>query len=337
MANIFTHVKKIEVSAMINIAIAGFGIVGSASYDLTVSNAAQIEKKAGDKVRVKKIVDILDFSSHPAHDLFTKNFDDVMNDPSISVLIETIGGTRFAYDFTKRALARGKSVVTSNKELVAAHGPELVEIGEKNGATYLFEASVGGGVPIIRPIKQCLAANEITEIYGILNGTCNYILTRMRDGKEFSEALKEAQEKGYAEKDPSDDIGGVDPGRKMSILSWTAFGKTIEESKIVRKGISDITPEDIKKAAAAGNVIKLIGRVRKEGDDIRCTVSPELIPTSDPLAMVDGVYNAIVVRGNFIGDVTFYGQGAGGRATASAIIGDVIEIAKNIVASRKHA
>ncbi|MCL2031729.1 MAG: homoserine dehydrogenase [Methanomassiliicoccaceae archaeon] len=323
---------------MINIAIIGFGIVGSAAYEVAVQNAGLIEKRVGDSVKVKKIVDILDFENHPAPELLTKNFDDVMNDPTISIVIETIGGVRHAYEFTKKALMGGKSVVTSNKELVAMHGVELTEIAKKNNISYLFEASVGGGIPIIRPLKQCLAANEITEIYGILNGTSNYILTMMREeGKPFAEALKEAQAKGYAENNPTADIEGHDAGRKISILSWVAFGQTVDSEKIDRTGISNITSDDMEKAKAAGCVIKLIGRAKLINGKAHCTVAPELIPLSDPLAIVDGVYNAIVVRGNFIGDAMFYGHGAGGRATSSAVMGDVIEIARGIVASRKRA
>ena len=323
---------------MINIAIIGFGIVGSAAYDVTIQNAGLIEKRVGDSIKVKKIVDILEFKGHPAQGLITKNFDDVMNDPTISIVIESIGGVRHAYDFTKRALMGGKSVVTSNKELVATHGQELTDIAKKNKCSYLFEASVGGGIPIIRPLKQCLAANEFDEIFGILNGTTNYILTKMREeGKPFADVLKEAQEKGYAEQNPAADIEGYDTCRKISILSWVAFGKSVDVEKIDRKGISDITAEDIKKAKAAGGAIKLIGRAKMVNGEVHCTVAPEIIPFGDPLSIVDGVYNAIVVRGNFIGDAMFYGQGAGGKATASAVIGDVIEIARNIVASCKCA
>jgi homoserine dehydrogenase len=253
------------------------------------------------------------------------------------MIIETIGGTRFAYEFTKRALAGGKSVVTSNKELVAMHGIELEEIAKKNNAVYMYEASVGGGVPIIRPLKQCLAANEIEEIYGIVNGTTNYILTTMRDqGKTFAQALKEAQDNGYAERDPTDDIEGRDILRKIRILSRIAFGKDIEDENVKMKGVGNVTAEDVKKAKEAGCAIKLIGRIKLVNDKVHCTISPELIPLGNPLALVDGVYNAIVVKGNFVGDVTFCGKGAGGRATASAVIGDVIEIARNIVASRKR-
>ena len=322
---------------MINIAIIGNGIVGSATYDLSIQNAGLIEKKVGDSIRVKKIVDILDFPNHPEPELLTKSFDDVMNDPAISIVVETIGGVRAAYEFTKRALAGGKSVVTSNKELVATHGLELTDIAKKNNAVYLFEASVGGGVPIIRPLKQCLAANDFCEIYGILNGTTNYILTMMRDeGKTFDEALKEAQAKGYAENNPTADIEGHDTARKIAILAWTVSGTLVDIEKIKMKGISDITAEDIEKAKADGCAIKLIGRAKLADGKVQCSVAPERIPLSDPMALVDDVYNAIVVKGNFIGDVMFYGQGAGGKATASAVMSDVIEIARSMVASRVH-
>ncbi|MCL2317531.1 MAG: homoserine dehydrogenase [Methanomassiliicoccaceae archaeon] len=320
---------------MINIAIIGFGVVGSATYYVATQNAGLIEKRVGDSVKVKKIVDILDFKDHPAPELLTKNFDDVMNDPSISIVIETIGGLKPAYQFTKAALMGGKNVVTSNKELVATHGLELTEIARQKGVQYLFEASVGGGIPIIRPLKQCLAANDIDEVYGILNGTTNYILSMMKEGKSFDAALKEAQNKGYAERDPSADVNGYDTSRKISILSWVAFGQLVPGDKVKVKGISDITSEDIKKAKAAGCVIKLIGRAKLIKGEVHCTVAPELVPVNDPLAIVDGVYNAIVVRGNFVGDVMFYGQGAGGRATSSAVMSDVIELARGIVASRK--
>jgi len=336
MANAFRHIEKIEVDLMINIAILGFGIVGSGTYDLTVENADLIERKVGVPVRVKKIVDILDFSKHPAGKLVTKNFDDVRNDPSISIVIETIGGTRVAYEFTKAALLAGKNVVTSNKALVSEHGIELIEIAKKNNVQYLFEASVGGGIPIIRPLKQCLAANEIEEIYGVLNGTTNYILTRMRDaGILFADALKEAQAKGYAEKDPADDINGADAARKINILSWVAFGELVDYEKIQRKGVGDITPEDIKKAKADGVVIKMVARAKKVNGKIQCSVEPLRVPLGSPFALVDGVQNAIIVRGNFVGEVMFYGPGAGGRATASAVVSDVIELARKIVAHKR--
>ena len=328
----------IEVEIMINIAILGFGVVGSGTYYNAVENAELIEKRVGDSIRVKKIVDILDFPNHPAPELLTKDFNEVMKDPSISIVVETIGGVRVAYDFTKAALMGGKSVVTSNKELVAKHGVELTEIAKKNNVKYLFEASVGGGIPIIRPLKQCLAANDITEIYGILNGTSNYILTKMRkDGMSFDAALKEAQAKGYAENNPAADIEGHDTKRKICILAWVASGTMIDSEDIPTKGITEITKKDMEKAKAAGCVIKLIGRAKLTGGKVECSVGPELISLSEPLALVDDVFNAIVVEGNFVGTTMFYGHGAGSRATASAVMGDVMEIARGIVAHRKHA
>ncbi|MCL2712417.1 MAG: homoserine dehydrogenase [Methanomassiliicoccaceae archaeon] len=321
---------------MINIAIIGFGVVGSATYETTVENAKLIEKRVGDTVKVKKIVDIRDFDDHPAKGLLTKNFEDVVNDRTISIAVESIGGLRPAFEFTKALLMSGKSVVTSNKELVATHGLELADIASRNNVSYLFEASVGGGIPIIRPLKQCLAVNEFTEIIGILNGTTNYILTKMREeGSSFADALKDAQEKGYAELNPAADVEGYDTCRKLSILCWTAFGKLVDIEKFDRKGISGITAEDITKAKAAGCVIKLVGRAKMVNGEVKCSVAPEIIPLGGPLAIADGVDNVIIVRGNFIGETTFYGPGAGGRATASAVMSDVIEIARSIVSHRR--
>ena len=328
----------IEVGIMINIAILGFGVVGSGTYYNATENAKLIEKRVGDSIKVKKIVDILDFPDHPAPELLTKDFNEVMKDPSISIVVETIGGVRVAYDFTKAALMGGKSVVTSNKELVAKHGIELTGIAKKNKVSYLFEASVGGGIPIIHPLKQCLAANNITDIYGILNGTSNYILTKMsKDGMSFDAALKEAQAKGYAENNPAADIEGHDTARKISILAWVASGTMIDSENIPTKGITEITAKDMEKAKAAGCVIKLIGRAKLADGKVECSVGPELIPLSEPLAIVDGVFNAIAVEGNFVGKTMFYGEGAGSRATASAVMSDVMEIARGIVAHRKPA
>jgi homoserine dehydrogenase len=329
---------RTKVSMMINIAIIGFGVVGSATYEVTVQNAKIIEERAGDTIKVKRIVDIRDFDDHPARHLLTKNIEDVVNDKEISMAVESIGGLRPAFDFTKALLMSGKSVITSNKELVAMHGLELAEIAKQNKVSYLFEASVGGGIPIIRPIKQCLAANNINEIVGILNGTTNYILTKMREeGIPFADALKDAQEKGYAELNPSADVDGYDTCRKLSILCWMAFGKLVEVEKFDRKGIGDITAEDIEKAKAAGSVIKLVGRAKLVDGEIRCSVAPETIPVGDPLAIAEGVYNTIIVRGDNIGEAMFYGPGAGGKATASAVMGDVIEIARKMVSSRRRA
>ena len=313
-----------------NIAILGFGIVGSGVYEV----ALQCNKG----INVKSILDIRDFSGHPAGELFVDNYDQILSDTSISTVVETIGGLTPAYQYTKAGLENGKNVVTSNKELVAMHGAELSEIAAKNGVCYLFEASVGGGVPIIRPLQQCLAANQITEIYGILNGTTNYILTKMfKDGGLFDDALAEAQEKGYAEQNPSADVEGHDTCRKIAILSSLAFGKNISCDSIPTKGITSITKDDIHMADASGHVIKLIGHAKIVDGEVRCKVEPMPIPKSSPLANVDGVFNGIMIHGEPVGDVMFYGRGAGKLPTASAILADVLDIAGRIERRGKYA
>ena len=304
-----------------NIAILGFGIVGSGVYEV----AMRIKKG----INVKSILDIKDFSHHPARKLFAKSYDDILKDPSINVVVEAMGGLDPAYKYTKAALECGKSVVTSNKEVVAAHGPELLTIAAKNNVSYLFEASVGGGVPIIRPLQQCLAANEITEIYGILNGTTNYILTKMiKEGNSFDDALAEAQEKGYAESNPANDVDGLDTCRKIAILSTLAFGQNITCDKIPTKGIAAITKDDVKAAESSGCVIKLIGHAKLVDGEVHCKVEPMPIPKNSPLANVDDVFNGIMVHGDPVGDVMFYGRGAGKLPTASAVIADILCIAK---------
>jgi homoserine dehydrogenase len=279
---------------------------------------------------VKWILDIRDFADSPDKDVLTKNADDVFCDDSVSIVVETIGGAKIAYEFTKRALKAGKSVVTSNKELVATHGPELLELARDNGVSYLFEASVGGGIPIIRPLNQCLAANEILGITGILNGTTNYILTQMRkEGMDFDVALKGAQQNGYAEQNPTADIEGHDACRKIAILSSIAYNEFVDCNNIYTEGITKISLIDMKYAEALCGVIKLIAISRKEGDKIMARVSPAIILKDHPLSNVEDVFNAIVVKGNAIGDAMFYGRGAGKLPTASAVVADVIDIAKH--------
>ena len=303
-----------------NIAILGFGVVGSGVYEV----AMQCNKG----INVKSILDIRDFNGHPAGELFVDNYDEILNDSSIDTVVETIGGIDPAYQYTKAALEHGKNVVSSNKELVATHGAKLQEIASQNGVCYLFEASVGGGVPIIRPLQQCLAANQITEIYGILNGTTNYILTKMfKEGERFDDALAEAQEKGYAEQNPSADVDGHDTCRKIAILSSLAFGKNISCDAIPTKGITTITEDDIFMAEASDCVIKLIGHAKLVDGEVQCKVEPMPIPKSSPLANVDGVFNGIMVHGEPVGEVMFYGRGAGKLPTASAVLADVIDIA----------
>ena len=321
---------------MIYAAILGFGTVGSGVAEVMHVNAGQIARSAAEEIRVKYILDVRDFPDSPYKDLFVKDFAQIEQDPQVRVVVETIGGTGVAYDFTKRALAAGKSVVTSNKALVAKHGYELLSLAKSKNVNYLFEASVGGGVPIIRPLSQCLAANQIPEICGILNGTTNYILTQMiQKGDSFDAALKQAQEKGYAERDPSDDINGADACRKICILASLTFGHHVYPEQVPTEGITGVTNADVENAARAGCRVKLLGRAVQQPDGrVAAYVAPHLVPESQLLSDVDGVFNGILVRGNAIGDVIFYGQGAGKLPTASAVVADVIDAAKHLGARK---
>lgn len=317
---------------MINVAVLGYGVVGSGVVEVIKKNRLSIAQKAGDEIRVKKILDIRDFSDSPDKDLLTKNAEEVFGDPEIDVVVETIGGAKIAYDFTKRAILLGKHVVTSNKELVATHGPELLLLAKENRVNYLFEASVGGGIPIIRPLYQCLAANEINGITGILNGTTNYILTQMkRAGKDFAEALKEAQQNGYAEADPTADIEGHDACRKIAILSSIAYNEFVDYKNIYTEGITKLSLTDMQYAEAMDSVIKLIALSRKlENGKIVARVTPAMVSNSHPIANVEDVFNAIVVKGDAIGEAMFYGRGAGKLPTASAVVADIIDIVKHM-------
>ncbi|MBQ3054548.1 MAG: homoserine dehydrogenase [Oscillospiraceae bacterium] len=308
-------------------AVLGYGTVGSGVVEVIETNAELIAKNTGDEVKVKYIVDIRDFSADPHADLFVKDFAVVEADPEVNVVVETIGGLRPAYDFTKRALLAGKSVVTSNKELVATHGAELLKIARERGVNYFFEASVGGGIPIIRPMCQCLAANRIDEVFGILNGTTNYILNRMiEDGLTFEAALSEAQEKGYAERNPAADVEGYDACRKICILSALAFGRHVYPESVETDGITKITLEDVAYAESGDMVIKLLGRAKRADDGkIFAFVGPHLVPKAELIANVNGVFNSVMVRGNAVGDTMFYGRGAGKLPTASAVVADVID------------
>ena len=312
---------------MAKIAIMGFGTVGAGVAEVARRNGDIIAQRLGEEVYVKYILDVRDFAGSPYADRMIKDFSIIENDPEVEVVVESIGGAKVALDFTRRALLAGKHVVTSNKELVATHGRELLEIAREKNVNYLFEASVGGGIPVLRPLFQCLAGNQIEEICGILNGTTNYILTRMvKGGISFADALKEAQAKGYAEKDPTADVEGIDAGRKICILSDLAWGKEVAPSSISMEGISSIHLKDVDIAAAAGYRIKLLGRaLRLEGGKQAAYVAPHLVPESCPIATVDDVFNAIMIRGNAVGDVMFYGRGAGDLPTASAVMGDVID------------
>ena len=317
---------------MVNVAILGFGVVGSGVAEVLATNGSHIDKKVDDLIRLKYILDVRDFPDSPFADQVIHDFSIIENDPEVNIVVETIGGAKVALDFTRRALMAGKSVVTSNKELVAEHGCELLKLAQEKGVSYLFEASVGGGIPIIRPLNQCLAANEIEEICGILNGTTNYILTRMiRAGLSFDAALKEAQANGYAEADPTADIEGHDACRKICILASLAFGRHIYPRQVPTEGITAVTLADVAYADSCGKKIKLLGRAIRQDDGRVCAyVAPHLVDGEDPLAGVEDVFNAITVKGNAIGEVMFYGRGAGKLPTASAVVADVIDIAKDV-------
>ena len=297
---------------MANFAIMGFGTVGSGVAEVLRMNGASIAEKLGERLTLKYILDVRDLSASPYASLVVKDFALLESDPELDVVVESIGGAKVAYEFTRRALLAGKHVVTSNKELVAAHGRELLEIARDKNVNYLFEASVGGGIPVLRPLFQCLAGNQIEEVVGILNGTTNYILTRMvKGGVPFDEALKEAQAKGYAEQNPAADIEGLDAGRKICILSDLAWGKEVLPENISTQGISAIDLQDAAIASGAGYRIKLLGRAMKLADGRQAAfVAPHLVPESSPLASVDDVFNAIMIRGNAVGDVMFYGRGS---------------------------
>ena len=316
---------------MAKIAILGFGTVGGGVLEVLRRNAASVSRRAGQPVEVKYILDIRDFSNHPDAALFVDNIDTILADPEIKVVVETIGGTKFAYPYVRKALESGRSVVTSNKEMVATYGAELLALAREHKVAFLFEASVGGGTPIITPMHQCLAANVISQVQGIVNGTTNFMLTKMaREEMGFEDALKIAQQLGYAEtKDPGDDVDGPDACRKIAILASIAFGHHFYPKNIPTRGIRGITVADIAAAARLDCVIKLIAWAKRdETGRVTAAVEPMLVPKSNQLASVDDVFNAVLVRGDMLGDVVFYGKGAGKLPTASAVVADVIDALK---------
>ncbi len=317
---------------MAKIAILGFGTVGGGVLEVLRRNAASVSRRAGQPVEVKYILDIRDFSNHPDAALFVQSIDTILADPEIKVVVETIGGTKFAYPYVRKALESGRSVVTSNKEMVATYGAELLALAREHKVAFLFEASVGGGTPIITPMHQCLAANVISQVQGIVNGTTNFMLTKMaREEMGFEDALKIAQQLGYAEtKDPGDDVDGPDACRKIAILASIAFGHHFYPKNIPTRGIRGITVADIAAAARLDCVIKLIAWAKRdETGRVTAAVEPMLVPKSNQLASVDDVFNAVLVKGDMLGDVVFYGKGAGKLPTASAVVADVIDALKN--------
>ncbi|NLK97618.1 MAG: homoserine dehydrogenase [Epulopiscium sp.] len=316
---------------MINIAVLGYGTVGSGVVEVIQTNQSSIDKKAGKHINIKYVLDLRKFPGDPIEEILTDNVEDILNDDEVKIIVEVMGGVEPAYTYVKRALLSGKSVVTSNKELVAKHGAELLEIAKGKNINFLFEASVGGGIPIIRPLNQSLTADEIYEITGILNGTTNYILSKMADeGRNFEDVLKEAQSKGYAERDPRADVEGYDACRKIAILSSLAFGMQVDYEDIYTEGITKITKKDMEYAEKLGCSIKLLATSKKINHRIFARVSPVMIDKDHPLATVNGVFNAIFIKGNVIGDVMFYGKGAGKLPTASAVVADVVDAVKHL-------
>ena len=312
---------------MKSIAILGFGVVGCGVAEVIEMNKERIASRLGEELRVKKILDIREFPDSPFASLVTNKKEEVFDDPEITVVVETIGGARIAYEYTKMALSSGKTVVTSNKELVSTHGVELMQLAHANHCNYIFEAAVGGGIPIIRPMHRCLAGNKVERIAGIVNGTTNYILSQMAEnGSDFDAALKEAQSMGYAEQNPSADVDGIDAQRKIAILSTIALdGAYVDPTKLFTVGITAITTKDMEYAKEMNASIKLLAIFENGENGAFAYVAPHLVSKSHPLACANDVFNAIMVTGNAVGDVMFYGQGAGKLATASAVVGDVMD------------
>lgn len=316
---------------MIKVAIFGYGTVGSGVFEVLNKNSETIQKKLGNELEVKYVLDLRDFENDPVQDVLVHDVEVILNDPEVAIICETMGGVKPAYDFTKRALENGKSVCTSNKELVEKHGAELIKVAKAHNCSYLFEASVGGGIPIIRPLITSLAQEEIESITGILNGTTNYILTKMElEGADFDTVLKRAQEKGYAEANPEADVCGYDAGRKIAILTSLAYGKNVDFADIYTEGITAITKADFAYAKQLGATIKLFAKsVHKDGK-YYAMVAPFVVASENPLSSVKNVFNAILVKGNMVADTMYYGKGAGKLATASAVVADVLDCAKHL-------
>ena len=316
---------------MVNVAVLGYGTVGSGVYDVLNKNKESIARKVGDEVNVKYVLDLREFPNDPVNDVLVHDFDVIVNDPEVDIVAEAMGGLNPAYTFAKRTLEAGKNYCTSNKELVAKYGPELIALAKKMNKNFLFEASVGGGIPIIRPLNHSLTSDVLNEITGILNGTTNFILTKMdKEGASFDEVLKEAQALGYAEKDPTADVEGYDACRKIAILTSLAYEKYVDFEDIYTEGITKITDTDFKYAAKMGLSIKLFGKSKRVDGKYFAMVAPFMISTESPLYSVNGVLNGILVNGDVLGDIMFYGSGAGKYPTASAVVADIVEEAKNL-------
>ena len=316
---------------MINIAVLGYGTIGSGVVEVLNTNGDSIAKRAGDQINIKYVLDLREFPGDPVMEMLVHDVNIILDDPDIKIICEVMGGVEPAFTFVKSALLKGKSVVTSNKELVAKHGAELLKIAKERNLNFLFEASVGGGIPIIRPLNQSLTADEIVEITGILNGTTNYILSKMsEEGLGFEDALADAQKLGYAERNPAADVEGHDACRKIAILSSLAFGMQVDYEDIYTEGITKITDIDIRYAKALDAKVKLFATSIRKDDSVYAMVAPTMIKSNHPLYSVNDVFNGIFVRGNVIGDVMFYGSGAGKLPTASAVVADIVDAAKHL-------
>ena len=316
---------------MIKIAVLGYGTVGSGVVEVIRTNHESINKRAGEEIQIKYVLDLREFPDDPVQEILVHDYEQIINDPEVEIVVEVMGGTGAAYNFVKRALEAGKCVCTSNKALVAKYGPELMDIAREKGINFLFEASCGGGIPIIRALNSSLTADEIDELTGILNGTTNYMLDKMNtEGVDFDTVLKEAQAKGYAEADPTADVEGQDACRKIAILSSLAYGKFLNYEDVYTEGITKITPEDMEYAREMGRSIKLLGTSRRIGNGFYAVVAPFLVGQDNPLYSVNGVFNSIFVHGNMLGDAMFYGSGAGKLPTASAVVADVIDATKHL-------
>ena len=317
---------------MVNIAVMGYGTVGSGVVEVVNTNGARINQRIGDELNIKYVLDLRDFPEDPVQEKIVHDFETIINDDEIKIVVEVMGGIEPAYTFVKRCLQAGNSVATSNKALVAKHGAELLSIAEENNINFLFEASVGGGIPIIRPLNSSLTADEIEEITGILNGTTNYMLTKMfYEGADYDTVLKEAQANGYAERNPEADVEGYDACRKIAILSSLISGQQVDFEDIYCEGITEITVEDMKYAKAMGTTIKLLASSKRyAGNRLHAIVAPCMLYPEHPLYNVNGVFNSIFVHGNVLGDAMFYGSGAGKLPTASAVVADVVDAAKHL-------
>ena len=321
---------------MIQIAILGFGVVGSGTAEVLTENKKLIEQHCGEEISIKYILDLREFPNHPLGKCVVHDINVILQDPEVALVAEMMGGSHPAYEYTKAALQAGKHVVTSNKEVVARFGAELLALAQERSVSYLFEASVGGGIPIIRPMQTDLASNEILSVSGILNGTTNFILTKMKqEGADFADALKQAQQNGFAEANPAADVEGLDAARKIVILAALAYGVLIDPNCISTEGITGITQTHTALADRLGGAVKLIGHTQRIGDRIYAAVSPYLVLASNPISHVDGVFNGILVEANMLGRALFYGAGAGKLPTASAVVADIIDVLSYRARERK--